>query len=429
MGDLRTTDAARTRAADDLGGLAVCLVGINYWPETTGIAPYTTAMAEALTDAGATVHVITGIPHYPQWKLQDARYERGRRWEEMRDGVRIIRVRHAIPETPDLVGRAKLEASFLQGALREVRRDRSDIVIAVTPSLAGLAAGALGHGRRPFGVLVQDLTGNAAGESGTTGGRASRLIASGEYALLRRADRIGVITPRFGDLLIQQGVADEGIVSLPNFTHITPVDVSTAAARTRLGWTRDAFTVVHTGNMGMKQGLDSVVEAARLSDARDLGIEFVLVGDGNQRAALEEQGAGIRSLRFVPPLDGDDYPYALAAADALLLNEKPGVREMSMPSKLTSYTSSRRPIIAAVEDGGITEGVVREHGAAAIIPPGDPERLIQAAQDLRCDAAQAADLTSAAQRMFQNRYSPVSAHARYVRFAQQLAGLRSGVSA
>lgn len=207
------------------------------------------------------------------------------------------------------------------------------------------------------------------------------------------------------------------------------MDVSTAAARTRLGWNRDAFTVVHTGNMGMKQGLESVVEAARLSDERDLGIEFVLVGDGNQRAALEAQGAGIRSLRFVPPLDGDDYPYALAAADALLLNEKPGVREMSMPSKLTSYTSSRRPIIAAVEDGGITESVVREHGAAAIIPPGDPERLLQAAQDLRCDTEGAAVLTTAAQRMYQNRYSPVSAHARYVRFAQSLATMGAGVRA
>ncbi|OUE08998.1 putative glycosyl transferase [Clavibacter michiganensis] len=372
MGDLRTTDAARTQTSQDLGGLTVCLVGINYWPETTGIAPYTTAMAEALTDAGASVHVITGIPHYPQWKLQDERYAEGRRWEEMRDGVRITRVRHSIPETPDLVGRAKLESSFLQGALREVRRDTSDIVIAVTPSLAGLAAGALGHGRRPFGVLVQDLTGNAAGESGTTGGRASRLIASGEYALLRRADRIGVITPRFGDLLIEQGIEEQCISGLPNFTHITPVDVSAATARTRLGWTDDAFTVVHTGNMGMKQGLESVVEAARLSDTRDLGIEFVLVGDGNQRAALEEQGAGIRSLRFVPPLDGDDYPYALAAADALLLNEKPGVREMSMPSKLTSYTSSRRPIIAAVEDGGITRASCASTGPRRSSRPASP---------------------------------------------------------
>ena len=40
-----------------------------------------------------------------------------------------------------------------------------------------------------------------------------------------------------------------------------------------------------------------------------------------------------------------------------------------------------------------------------------------------------AALTTAAQRMFQNRYSPVSAHARYVRFAQALAALGAGVRA
>ncbi|GAB7305054.1 hypothetical protein MAFF212519_29410 [Clavibacter michiganensis] len=71
---------------------------------------------------------------------------------------------------------------------------------------------------------------------------------------------------------------------------------------------------------------------------------------------------------------------------------------------------------------------MREHGAAAIIPPGDPERLLQAAQD--CAATpRARGPHDRAQRMYQNRYSPVSAHARYVRFAQSLATMGAGVRA
>jgi colanic acid biosynthesis glycosyl transferase WcaI len=224
------------------------------------------------------------------------------------------------------------------------------------------------------------------------------------------ADRVGVITSSFGDLLIDQGIDEQRISVLPNSTTIASAHISTAAARRRLGWTRDAFTVVHTGDMSRNRGLESVVEAARLSDTRDLGIEFVLVGDGDQRAALEAQGAGIRSLSFVPTLEGDDYSNALVAADALLLNEQPGVGEMNMPS----------------EEGGTTASAVREHEAAAIIPPGDPERLLQAAQDLRWDTEQPAHFFTAAQRMLQNHDSPVSAHARYVRFAQALSSGGSG---
>jgi hypothetical protein len=45
------------------------LVGINYWPEPTGNAPYNTDLAEKLAQVGG-VTVITGIPHYPWWQKQ-----------------------------------------------------------------------------------------------------------------------------------------------------------------------------------------------------------------------------------------------------------------------------------------------------------------------------------------------------------------------
>lgn len=405
-----------------LDGMAICLVGINYAPDSTGIAPYNEAMAKAFRDAGAVVHVVTGIPHYPQWRITDERYRRGTRWDEVHDGIRVTRVRHHVPLRSNLKGRAQMEASFLARALPVVRADRSNIVIAVTPSLAGLAAGALGKRNRPLGVLVQDLTGNAAGESGTTGGRASSAIAALEYSLLRTADLVGVITPQFGTILTEHGISRNALRDLPNFTHIVPVQRTQHDARERLGWAQDRFTVVHTGNMGMKQGLETIVEAARISEHEQLGIDFVLVGEGNQRTTLQEAGASLSTLKFVDPLSGADYPFALAAADALLVNERPGVKEMSLPSKLTSYTSADRPIIAAVEEGGITHSQISGDGAAFIVEPGKPREVIRAAITLRDDPSLAATLSEAAKGMFEKRYSPTPAKARYVAFALALKG-------
>lgn len=404
----------------ELAGLSVCLVGINYAPDSTGIAPYNSAMAGALKDAGAEVHVVTGIPHYPQWKVHDSRYLEGSRWEENLDGVRVTRVRHHVPPTATLRGRARMEASFLARATPVVRQDRSHSVIAVTPSLSGLAAAVYGRRNRPLGAVVQDLTGNAAEQSGSAGGRLARSLARREYSLLRRAGRVGVVTPQFGRILRDHGIESDRIVDLPNFTHITPAALSPAAARQALGWPSQGYTVVHTGNMGMKQGLESVLEAARVSERERAGVSFVLVGDGNQRDRLELASRGLSTLRFVDPLDSDTYPLALAAADALLINERPGVLEMSMPSKLTSYSSAGRPIIAAVDRAGITFNVIRDYNAALVVSPGDGKALVEAAIYLRSDERAASRIAGAAQQMRQSLYNSDHAKARYVQFAKLL---------
>ncbi len=51
------------------GGLCVAVLGINYFPETTGIAPYTTRMVSGLRERGHDVEVVTAFPHYPEWRV------------------------------------------------------------------------------------------------------------------------------------------------------------------------------------------------------------------------------------------------------------------------------------------------------------------------------------------------------------------------
>jgi len=402
-----------------LFGAVVCVVGIDYAPDSTGIAPYTTAFARALAEAGADVRVVTGIPHYPQWRVTDQRYLHGRRWSEVIDGIRVIRVRHHVPEVAGLVGRARMEESFLRRALPVVRRTAADAVVAVTPSLAGLVAGVLGRRGAPLGVIVQDITGAGAHESGTTGRMVGGLIGEVELAALRRASLVGVIAPRFGDRLVEHGVAKSRVVDLMNFTHISPSSIDKVSARRRLGWATDGTVALHTGNMGMKQGLETVVEAAAMAPE---GLRLVLLGDGNQRRLLEELGRGVGRLSILDPVDDMSYPLALAAADVLLLTERPGVREMSLPSKLTSYVAARRPIVAAVEPGGITYSLLDGAGAAEIVPAGDAGGLLSAVETVTSRPERAAELVAAGEVLAEDLWSPGAAAERYRAFAARLLG-------
>jgi glycosyltransferase involved in cell wall biosynthesis len=155
--------------------------------------------------------------------------------------------------------------------------------------------------------------------------------------------------------------------------------------RRQLGWGDDETVVLHSGAMGVKQGLETVVEAARLADAQSRPIRFVLLGDGGRRRILEESAAGCRSLQFVDPLPGDAYAQALHAADILLVNEKPGLVEMAVPSKLTSYFSTGRPVVAATEATSTTAAEVAASGAGVRIEPGAPDLLLRTCINLGSD--------------------------------------------
>jgi colanic acid biosynthesis glycosyl transferase WcaI len=402
-----------------LAGQHALLVGINYAPEPTGIAPYTTGMAEHLARHAGSVTVLTGMPHYPNWTIDDEHRWVFRSTEQVTlgggAGLTLKRTRHYVPGRQSALTRAGYEASFLANAVSTPLRNPPDLVIAITPSLGGAVAGARiarRHNSKLL-VIVQDLMAKAATQSGISGGDyAARATGSIERYALTRADRVAIVSEAFRDQLHQYGVADRRISVLPNWTHISPTTSSVAECRTALGWPLEPFTVVHTGNIGLKQDLGNLVRAARIA-AEMPGLQFVIVGDGSQRAAVEASAAGLTNLLFVDPLDGDLYPQALAAADLLVVNERPGVGDMSLPSKLTSYLSAGRPVLAAVApDGATAQELRRTDGAALVVRPGDPDALLEAVRILRLDPAQRTRMAAAGRAYAQNRLGMVAAAAR-----------------
>ena len=293
-------------------------------------------------------------------------------------------------------------------------------MLGVTPNLAGAAAAARLAGRRgvPLGIVVQDLVGLGAQQSGIRGGaRVADRIARMESAVLRRANRLAIITDAFARPLQEGGVSPDRLDLLPNYVHGEPSVVSRAAARLALGWPTDRPIAVHAGNMGLKQGLHTVVEAARLADREQSDLLFMLVGDGSTRRSLERQAAGIRSIRFLDPMSQEDFPLALAAADCLLLNERASVRDMSMPSKLTSYLAAGRAVVAATHPTSAAASELRQSGAGVLVRPGHPADLLDAVRRAAQNPQLMASLGHAGRRYAEKFLSRQAARDRIVSFA------------
>jgi glycosyltransferase involved in cell wall biosynthesis len=365
----------------------VTILGMNYSPEPTGIAPYTTRMATGLRDRGHDVRVVTAFPHYPQWRVAEG--WRGLTRHEVAGGIRLKRVRHYVPSNPTGAARALSEISFGTRLLAS-RWGRPEVVILMSPALLSSAMAFGRHGRARVGVVVQDLYSAGIEEQG--GGAAiTAVLTRVERRLLRQADGVAVIHDRFKERCVARlGTSPEKVTVIRNWTHLDAPppavgSTSRASMRRQLGWGDDETVVLHSGAMGVKQGLETVVEAARLADAQSRPIRFVLLGDGGRRRILEESAAGCRSLQFVDPLPGDAYAQALHAADILLVNEKPGLVEMAVPSKLTSYFSTGRPVVAATEATSTTAAEVAASGAGVRIEPGAPDLLLRTCINLGSD--------------------------------------------
>jgi colanic acid biosynthesis glycosyl transferase WcaI len=376
-------------------GMRVTVVGINYAPEPTGIAPYTAKMAGGLRDRGHQVQVVSTFPHYPDWRVP-AEYAGWTRHEVV-DGLEVTRVRHYVPTRPQGVRRLASEVTFGLRA-SAVRWGSPEVVLMPSPALIGSAVAlrrVRGRTAPAVGMIVQDLY--SAGLAETAGGAVARAITRLEAATLRSADEVAVIHDRFKKRVVNDlGVDADKVSVIRNWTHVPPAPVfDRAAFRAAQGWGVDEHVVLHTGAMGEKQGLGNVVAAARVADQRGAPVRFVLVGDGGQRQELERLASGVRRLEFGAPVSSEDYPKLLASADVLLVNERPGHVETAVPSKLTSYFSSGRPVLAATEAASTTADEVADSGAGRRVDPDDPGHLLDAVLDLAADPAAAAALGSA----------------------------------
>lgn len=405
------------------GPLDILVIGMHYVPEYTGNAPVTTGMVQGLAAAGHRVRVITGYPHYPAWRVHDG--YTGLRRREVIGGVEVLRVRHPVPSTPDALRRTVMDAVFTVHAAAQ-RGPRPDVVIAVSPLLLTVAAGLRWRraGRTALGVVAHDLYGRALSETGMTSARIARWGARLEAELLRRADGVAVVHDHFVRPVIDLGVEPRRVRAVPNWTHVAAGGADRETVRAELGWRPDEVIALHAGNMGIKQGLENAVCAARHADAVGSSVRVVLLGDGHRRHALLEAGRGVERLTFLDPLPDARFADTLAAADVLVVNEAATVAEMSAPSKLTSYFAAGRPVVAASWPRSAASAEIERSGGGVRIDPGDPTALHDTIAALAADPVRAEGYATAGLTYSAERLAPAAALAGYRAWVEELAAGR-----
>jgi colanic acid biosynthesis glycosyl transferase WcaI len=157
-----------------------------------------------------------------------------------------------------------------------------------------------------------------------------------------------------------------------------------SAFRQELALPDTAFVALYSGNMGEKQGLEIIVEAARaLAGMTD--IHFVMCGDGAARGRMASLAAGLQNMRWLPLQPLDRLNELLNLPDVHLLPQRACASNLVMPSKLTGMLASGKPVLAtAIAD---TELARVANLAGVVVPPEDVQAFTTALLQLKSDAA------------------------------------------
>jgi colanic acid biosynthesis glycosyl transferase WcaI len=141
------------------------------------------------------------------------------------------------------------------------------------------------------------------------------------------------------------------------------------------------FVVMHAGNVGLLQDIETFVDAAKLAPE----VTCVIVGEGAGRAELERRAAeiGAANVRFIDRQPRASLNLVLASADAHLVSLMSGLGGLMEPSKLYGILAAGRPVLAAIEPGSEPARVVGEISCGVSAPPASPEALAAAMNRLR----------------------------------------------
>ena len=212
--------------------------------------------------------------------------------------------------------------------------------------------------------------------------RLTRLAARLESRLMRAFDRVSTISARMQARLVAKGLPPERTRLFPNWVDINeiyPFPDGGGAARKELGLPTDKVVVLYAGNMGVKQGLEILVEAA-WGLRKNSAIHFVLCGEGSARAYLERAARELRNVQFLPLQPPEKLNTLLNAADIHILPQRADAADLVMPSKLLGMLASGKVIVALAGPDTEIGNVVSQVGV--LVPPGDQPALCEAILEL-----------------------------------------------
>jgi colanic acid biosynthesis glycosyl transferase WcaI len=352
------------------------VVNQYYWPGVEATAHLLTELCEALTDE-YEIRVLTGALHghgaLPR--------------REVRNGVEIVRVPSTAFERARLGLRALNYATYIGSSLLHgLTGPRPDLVLTMTdpPMVGDVGLAIAKRFGSPLLVISEDVFPEIATQLGRLDNRLLVAILRQMIALyLRRADRVVAIGDTMRQRLEEKGAPADRIRVIPNWVDtdaIWPQPLDNPWSREKR--LTENFVVMHSGNIGHAQNLETLVRATTF--LRDLDdVRVVLIGGGARYTHLIQlaERLGAKGMGSLPYQSRDVLSQSLSSAHLHFVGLAEGLAGFVVPSRLYGIMAAGRPVVVAADAESETAQVVERVGCGIVIPPSRPELLAEVIRD------------------------------------------------
>ena len=266
--------------------------------------------------------------------------------------------------------------------LRE--KDVDCIYLASTPPIQGLLGAFIKKFRGiPFVYNLQDifpdsLYNNGLANKGGILWKIGRVIENFTY---KHADKIIVISEDFKKNIMAKGVSEEKIVVVYNWVDqnaVVNIDRENNKLFDKYNLDRSKFYIEYSGNIGLSQNMDMLLEV--MEDLQDNypDINLVLVGEGAYKAQVEKIVADkqLKNVVMLPFQPYEDISYVFSLGDVGLVISKPGTGAASVPSKTWSIMSASRPVLANFDENELKD-ILAGNECGIFTKAGDKEAFKQ----------------------------------------------------
>lgn len=368
--------------------MKMLIYGINFAPELTGIGKYTGELAEWLVSREHHIKVVTAPPYYPEWKV----YPGFRNFYSYKKqgNLEVYRAPLFVPTNPKTLLRLLHLVSFTLTSFFILLRLivwRPKVVFVVEPTLFCLPLALLYSkitGAKCI-LHIQDFEIDAMFGLGFMQGKQgifAKIVIAFERWLMRRCDRVSSISDSMLQIAALKGVAINKALFFPNWVDTDFISPNADKMYFRQKWDIPLSTkvVLYSGNMGKKQGLEIVLEAAyQFRDRKD--VLFLMVGHGAVKEELQEEAIlkRLTNVRFEPLQPYECLPSLLTFADIHLVIQRKGAADIVLPSKLTGILSvGGYALITAQSDTELGLLTTKHPGIAHLVEPESADKLYEA---------------------------------------------------
>ena len=406
----------------------IVFVNRCYWPDQEATGQLLTDLAEGLS-VEFDVHVLCGQPNSPSTK--DFR----KLGVERHNGVTVHRVGHTRFAKRMPAGRIGNLLSFAWAARRYLRRQRleADVFVAETdPFLLPAVVVPYATANHVRSVCyLQDIYPDVAEATGhARPGRFTQWIRRRLRSGYRAADRVVVLGECMKRRLTESPweLDPNDLTVIPNWADteaIRPQPHHDSRFRKALRLS-DRTVLMHSGNMGLTQNLDAVVQATGCSEW-PANASLVLVGDGAARQGLETATASL------PPGRVEMHPYqprseladSLAAANIHLVSLDAAVTGCICPSKFYGILAAGRPVLFIGDPRADVAVAIEEHRLGWVCHRHEPEDIARTVRSAVDDVAEHAAMGQRGRELAETLYNPKVIQNRFADLFRSLVETRS----